>query len=306
MKKILFLIIGIAILSYLFYSKIDFDQFLSAINDKISFDLFVLLFLGINIQQLARAIRFRLIYNFLKEEKISYLRSFRVTSASFFIALATPNKLGDNLRALFFKKNRSLVTEITAYEYLLDLIMAILLPISSIYILYFTNILVNASILALMICIVILLKLGRKLINLFDTNKKMERINIFISKVTHIHLTIRQNPLLITKILASTIFFHFVYFIIQFIILMQLNSEISFLEVMAASGSSFLAGAFSMIPMGLGVRDFTSYSFLEYFGVEAASAASAVIIMRAVTLSLAITSSINYFISIIFFEKIKK
>ncbi len=298
MKKIILSLVGIVILGYILYSRVDYVQFIELLRTEISIYTYLSLFFVINLQHLFRAIRFRQIHNRVITGKITFLQSLIVTSGSFFLAMATPNKLGDNFRALFFKDNKKQIMAITFYEYFIDVIVSVFLPLIALYAVY-VKIPIATYLLAVVIASLLVVYLFFPVfIRAIGRIPYIKKIIVFFEEIVSVHKSVKQVKGTLLYILAYTILFNVVYFAIQYAILMDMGASIDFIEVIAASGLSFLIGAFSMVPMGLGVREMTSYSLFIHFGVATQIAMASVLLMRGITLSLLISGSIGYFISV--------
>lgn len=128
MKNILLLFSGVILFIALVFFRLDLPAFTSIVSERLSWTFYTVVAFAITVQLALRSVRFRLLFNNVIEEKISLPESFLLTSASYFVALATPNKIGDMVRGLFAKGRAWEITAVAAVEYLFDMLVVLTVP----------------------------------------------------------------------------------------------------------------------------------------------------------------------------------
>jgi len=301
MKNYLLLTLGGILLVLLVMAKIDISRFAEIVSQKISWPFYVLICALIIVQLLFRAVRFKFIYKTLFAGEISYLDSFLLNSASYFVALATPSKVGDVLRGLFWKNDRLQISAISLNEYFLDIIVVVLIPIIGFFFGYshhsgeiITGYAVFGIICFCVFCAVYY-SFKKNIFEKFPLSMKYSDKIKYVKKCTIEFFT---NKAVVSVGLLFTCLSYGVYFLIFYMVLLKLGAQISFLHTVVAAGVGVFVGSLTFIPMGMGTRDISGYSILTLYGLDPEVAVSAVVIVRSLSLCLLITGGFCYFLLI--------
>jgi uncharacterized protein (TIRG00374 family) len=302
MKKIILFIFGLILLVFVITFKLDLSTLGSLIGQKISGPFYLMISLLIISQLLFRSLRFMFLYNNSAfDSRIHFLASCLLSSASFFVALATPNKTGDMLRGLLHKKRMLEITAVTTVEYLLDIGVFFLIPVLGLLLVcssYSLEIIAGYTVLAVL------------LLSLFCLFKFLRQKKIFthwkwyinnkdkIQLGLHYYKESLKNKFSLSLGFLFTCFFHGTYHVIFYMVLHKLGAKTTILETIFSAGVGFLIGSLTFIPMGMGSRDASAYGVLVSLGTNPEIAMSSVIIMRSLSLSLALASGLCYFITV--------
>jgi uncharacterized protein (TIRG00374 family) len=305
-KNILSLVAGISILAVLLAFKFDLSDFVSTVSAKISYGFYAVISVAIVVQLVFRSLRFNLLYNRTQEDKISLTDSFVLTGASFLVAMATPNKLGDTTRGLFFGKKRIEITAITLIEYLFDsfiLVAVAFVGIVVVYRQYLPQVVLAVAVLAAGAAVLLyLVKSGHagKLLAKSDRFKglagKLDLLKAYFGA------GIKSKFVLLVGFIFSCCF-HATYFLIFYAVLREFGAGLSVTDVLFAAGVGMFVGSLTFIPMGIGTRDASTYGLLYSLGVESDVALSSVIIMRSLSVALLLASAVCYFTAIHRFKR---
>ncbi len=299
LKKILFMIVGAALLGVLLILKFDFSTFISTVSTNVSWLFYFLISLSIIAQLVFRSLRFGMLFNSSFSEKIQMFDVFVLSSASFFLALATPNKLGDTFRAVFYKKQQWEITAISLIEFVMDIVLVLIIPLLGFFVLYkihFKQLLVGYIIVALVIAVLLFF--------LKYSNPDRGKPNFYAKNVYKFSLLkqyvakgLKSKFALFTGFLFTCLTLG-VYFTVFYAVVRKLGGEVTFVEALVAAGVGVFIGSMSFIPMGIGTRDVSAYAILVTFGVNAEVALSSVVIIRSLSVTLVLVSCICYFIAI--------
>jgi uncharacterized protein (TIRG00374 family) len=300
------LLAGVLVLAILLVFKFDLSSFVSTVSNKISYGFYAAISAAIVFQLVFRSLRFSLLYNRTQNDTISVGDSFFLTGASFLIAMATPNKLGDTTRGLFFGKKRIEITAIALIEYLFDsfiLVGVAFIGIVVVYRQYVPQFIVVLAVLAAaagLLYFLIRYDHAGKLLSKFD------RFHNLIGKLGLLKSCfgagIKSKFVLLVGFIFSCCF-HATYFLIFYAVLHQFEAAVTVTDVLFAAGVGMFVGSLTFIPMGIGTRDASTYGLLYSLGVESDVALSSVIIMRSLSLALLSASAICYFIAIHRFKR---
>lgn len=300
-RNILLLLVGLSIFVFLIAFKLDLSSFVSTISGKISRGFYAFISLLIILQLFVRSFRFNLLFNRVFEDKISLKDSFLLTGASFFVALATPGKLGDTTRGLFFRKKGIEITAITLVEYSFDTIVIVGIALwgsAFIYRQHLSKILlVPVLLVAGLVSLFFLLKYSKfeNLVNKFSWYEKIQgKIKLLVS---HIKTGIKSRFVLSIGFIFSCLFIS-TYFLIFYLVLCRLGANVSITNVLFCAGVGMLIGTLTFIPMGMGTRDASTYGLLCLIGIEPEIAISSVVIMRSLTIPLILVCSLCYMLAI--------
>lgn len=300
-RNILLLLVGISIFVFLIAFKLDLSSFVATISGKISWGFYVFISLLIILQLLLRSFRFNLLFNRVFEDKISLKDSFLLTGASFFVALATPSKLGDTTRGLFFRKKGIEITAIALVEYSFDTLVIVgiaLWGLAFIYRQHLSKILLAPVILiAGLVVLFYLLKYSKveMLVSRFSWYETIcGKMKLLVS---HIKTGIKSRFVLSIGFIFSCLF-NAIYFLIFYLVLCQLGANVSITDVLFSAGVGMLIGTITFIPMGMGTRDASTYGLLCSMGIEPEIAISSVVIMRSLTIPLLLVCSLCYLLAI--------
>ena len=298
-KKILLILLGIILFVALIFEKFDYSTFVATISTKISWPFYFFISILISFQLVFRALRFSVLFNNAFKKKIVFSDSYFLTSAIFFIALITPNKIGDTLRGLLYKSQQIEITAISFIEFLLDTLVVVLIPLVGIFLiddktLIKTIIGYVIIVLFAMGVVIYLLMFGSRILNINFHQKYKNKINSFQQYFkkgfdSRISLVVSFFYTALTML---------IYFMAFYIVLRKLGGEISYVETLFAASAGLLIGAMSFIPMGIGTRDVTAYAILISNQVVPEIALSAIIIMRSLSMTLILISGLCYFIAI--------
>lgn len=297
-RSLLLFVLGVLIFVFLVVFKFDLSSFTSVVSDKISLGFYVFIFLFIALQLVFRAVRFNLLFNYVFEEAISLKDSLVLTGASFFVALVTPNKLGDTARGFFHGEKGVEITAIALIEYLFDTFILVgiaLLGLIIMYRQYLSRFILFLVILVVGLAVLFyLVKYGRieLFLGRFGWYQKISgRMGLLKS---HLSTSIKSRFVLSVGFIFSC-FLPMIYFLIFYMVLRQLGAEVSMSEVFFPVGVGLFIGVLTFVPMGMGTRDVSICELLCAVGIDEDIAISSVIIMRSLSVSLMIASGICYF-----------
>ena len=299
--NIILLSVGVLIFVFLIVFKFDLSSFVSTVSGNISWVFYIFISLLIILQLVCRSLRFNLLFNHIFEGKISLRDSFLLTGASFFVAMATPNKLGDTTRGLFFRAKGVEITAVTMIEYLFDTFVLVgiaFLGLTIVYRQYLGRFIPALAILVIGLAVLFyLIKYGKaeKLADRFNWYRKI-RGKIELLK-SYFKAGIRSKFVLTTGFIFSC-FFIAIYFFIFYLVLHQLGADTSIIDVLLSAGVGMFIGTLTFIPMGMGTRDASTYGLLCSVGTDPQIAISSVIIMRSLYIPLLLVSSLCYFLAI--------
>jgi uncharacterized protein (TIRG00374 family) len=301
MKNILLFFVGAIVFIALVFLKLDFTGFVHIVSERLSWTFYTIICFLITIQLLLRSVRFKLLFGSVFKDRLSLPESFLITSASFFVALATPNKVGDMARG-FFAKGRALeTTAISIIEYLLDALIALTIPAIGLFFLhryYLKEIAVLYALLILgLVVSFVLLRYCRlvDMLNRFDWYRKnMEKIGL----MKLYFMEGLKNRSVISMGLLCTCLFYGLIFSVCYAVLHRLGAQTTFPETVIAMGLGIFLGSLTFIPMGLGTRDASIYGVLTTLGTDPDLALSSVIVIRSLSLPLVLVSGLCYFLSI--------
>jgi len=286
--------------------KLDLSAFVLTVSDNISWRFYILISVLITLQLAIRSFRFKFLFNHMFKDRFFLRESFILTGASFFIAMITPNKLGDTARGFFFKSRGTEITAITLIEYVFDTLILVGIAFFGVMFIYrdYLTVFLLAFAVALIALIISLCLLKynklRKVVGRFDCYQKIgDRLKLVKS---HFKASVRSKFVLLTGFVFSCLF-HAIYFYIFYMILHQLGAEISLVDALFSSAVGMFIGSLTFVPMGMGIRDVSTYGLLCCVGVGPEIIISSVVIMRSLSIPLMLTSSICYFIAINFFHK---
>jgi len=295
------LVVGVLIIALLLVFKLDLSSFASAISHQISLRFYVLISLTITLQLVCRALRFHLLFNRIQNDHFSLKNSFLLTGASYFVAMATPNKLGDTSRGLFFREKGTEVTAITIIEFLFDLLAIVgiaLVGTLAVYRSYLPIPLAAIGVLAIGVVGLYFLVKRDALTRLAGRFSRLQRPVETVRECTvYIKAGLRSKFVVIAG-MFFTVLFHAIYFVVFYALLGQLAVGVAFTEVLFAAGVGMLVGGLTFVPMGVGTRDASTYGLLCSVGVHPDAAMVSVIVMRSLTVWLILGSAICYFATI--------
>ncbi len=300
-RSLLLFVLGVLIFVFLIVFKFDLSSFASIVSDKISLGFYIFIFLFITLQLAFRAVRFNLLFNYVFEEKISLRDSLLLTGASFFVALVTPNKLGDTARGFFHGEKGLEITAIAIIEYFFDTFILVGIAILGLLTVYQQHL--SRFVLAVIIAVAGLavlfglVKYGRieTFVGKFSWYRKIsDKMRLLKS---HLRTGIKSKFVLSVGFVFSC-FLPLIYFLIFYMVLRQLGADVSVLGVFFPVGVGLFIGALTFIPMGIGTRDLSICGLLCAVGVNEGIAISSVVIMRSLSVSLMVASGICYFLAI--------
>lgn len=300
-RKILPICAGILIFVFLIAFKFDLSSLATTISSKISWGFYIFISLLVVLQMVIRSLRFNLLFNYVFEDRMSLKDSFLLTGASFFVAMATPNKLGDTARGLFFREKGVEVTAIALIEYLFDTFVIVGIALMGVVFVY-------RQYLSTFILLLVIAAAG--CFGLFCVIKS-SRVKTFAERLSWYHKI--QDKALVLKghfttgikskfVLSlgfiSSCFFIMVYFLIFYLVLCRLGAAPSVTDVVFSTGVGMLIGALTFIPMGMGTRDISTYGLLQVVGIAPEIAISSVIIMRSLSITLLLVCGLCYFLTL--------
>jgi len=295
------ILIGALIFISFVVFKFDLSKFVLTVSENISWSFYILISFMITLQLLCRTLRFNLLFNHVFEDGISLKDSFLLTGASFFVAMATPNKLGDAARGLFFRRKGIEITAVALIEYLFDTLIIAGIAVLALTIVcrqYLNKLVIIPGVLVLGTAVLFyLFRYGKaeKFVNRFSWFRRIHgRVKLLKS---HFTAGIRSKFVLSTGFIFS-VFFIAIYFLIFYMVLCQLGADVSIANVLLCAGAGMFIGSLTFIPMGMGTRDVSTYGLLCSVGVEPAIAISSVIIMRSLSISLLLVSGLCYFLAV--------
>lgn len=308
-SKWLFLV-GTLIFLFLILFKFDTSSLISVVSDNISGPFFLFLSLLIIFVLVPRAFRFYVLFNHLfKEDKISLKDSLLLTGASFYLALATPSKVGDTARGLFLKERALEITAVTLIEYFFDIFIVICIAgcgIVAVYRQYLAAFALFFLIfISILVILVYLLKSGsaKRAVCKLKWFKQTEEKLVLLK--SHVKKGLQSGIFLSTAFIFSC-FFNAIYFLVFYLILHRLEAGTSVVDVLFSAGVGMFIGTLTFIPMGMGTRDASTYGLLCSIGTDPDIAISSVIIMRSLTIPLLLVSLACYFLAISRFNKRQK
>lgn len=300
-KNGLFFSGGILIFTFLMIFKFDLPIFISTVSNNISLGFYVLISTLILLQLVIRSFRFKFLFNHMFKDKISLRESFILTGASFFIAMITPNKLGDTARGLFSKRKGIEITTITLIEYIFDTLILIVITLFGTICVYREHLATFLlTLMVMIIAMIILLSLPKY----SKLRKPVERFNWY-QKIAgrlepiklHFKVSVQSKFVLFTAF-TSSCFLCATYSSVFYLVLNQLGAETSLTKALFATNTGMFVGAITFVPMGMGTRDISTYELLCSIGIDSGIAICSVIIMRSLLISLIIVCGLCYFLAI--------
>lgn len=297
-----FLFIGL-VLFLAFIYNIDFSALKHNVYEKYLWSNYILLAVLINLHLVFRAIRFRHFSVLLINNSITITQSFLLTSASYFLAITTPFKIGDFSRGFLTNTNRINIHSVTIMEFIADTALHFGIPIIGLLLFAPPFLLARVNILYLLFMgiVVLMFFVYKKRSQLFgllfkipSIKKNRESIDSLIQNLKTLFIKKSFIPSCLLFSLPS----HFLYFIILHSILITLGSGIDFSHTVVAASVGMFLGTLSFIPMGLGSRDISIYGILILYGVQPEIAELSVILLRSLTLILLSVTSICYLLVI--------
>jgi uncharacterized membrane protein YbhN (UPF0104 family) len=300
-KNALMLAVGVVIITLLLAFKLDLSTFVATVSENISLGFYILISLSITLQLVCRAFRFNLLYNRIQPDRMSFKNSLLLTGASFLVAMATPNKLGDTSRGLFFREKGVEVTAVTVIEYLFDTFAVVgiaLVGTAAVYRRYLaipvvTMLLLIAGLVGLYYLLErdVLARLPDRFTRLRNLAGKLQAFKIFFGAGLKSRFVLGAG-------LLFTGLFHAIYFLLFYAVLSQLKTGVALTDVLFSAGVGMFVGALTFIPMGIGTRDASTYGLLCSVGVDPHAAMASVIIMRSLTVWLILGSAVCYFAAV--------
>ena len=297
-RNALMLAVGVLIIALLLIFKFDLSSFAATVSGNISIGFYVLIALLITIQIIFRSLRFYFLFNRIQDDRISYKNSLLLTGASFLVAMATPNKLGDVTRGVFYREKVVEVTATTVIEYLFDTFAIIGIALVGTAAVYRQYLPLPAAAMVLLFIGLVGLYYALKFDVFARVPKRFTTLRKLTEKLRSISVYIKSNLMSKFVLLVGLFFtclFHAVYFLIYYAVLRQLGTGVALTDVLFSAGVGMFVGALTFIPMGIGTRDASTYGLLCSVGVDPDAAMASVVIMRSLTLWLVLASAICYF-----------
>lgn len=303
MRKILLLALGIFLFGMFVFLKLDIHQVSETISTHFTLRFYALLCILILLQPFLRAIRFYLLFNRFYAQHLRFSRSFLLSTASFFVALCTPNKSGDLVRGLFSADNRSEITFISINEYLMDIILVVAIPglglflgMAEVFHEVVSGYVILGAFAAISCLVFIIFSRFRWMQKIFHRFSGMK--NTFATG-KEAGLAMMKRPFLVILGLVLTFFVYAVYFLAFYLVFRYMDAGIGFFHTMVAAGVGVFVGSLTFIPMGMGTRDISAYGMFVLFGVDAHTSAAAVLLIRSLSLVLLVSGGICYFIAVL-------
>ncbi len=212
--------------------------------------------------------------------------------------MATPNKSGDIARGFFVKDHFYEITAISTFEYLIDILVTLLIPLFGLFFVY-GSFLDEIKLFYILLGIVsILLFTGYRMLsgkNIIEKSAIYKRYQPKIHQLITPMKTGFSNKNVLFSGVLITLFYHGTYFAVFYLILRNLGAGTTVLETVFAAGVGFIVGSMTFMPMGIGTRDISSYGMLVSLGTDSELAITAVTIMRSLSITLMIISGLCYF-----------
>jgi uncharacterized protein (TIRG00374 family) len=237
----------------------------------------------------------------MQDDRISYKNSLSLTGASFLVAMATPNKLGDVTRGVFYREKGVEVTATTVIEYLFDTFAIVGIALVGTAAVYRRYLPIPAAAMVILIVGLISFYYILKYDVLSRVPERFNKLRNLTEKLRTVSVYIKAGLMSKFVLVAGLLFtclFHAVYFLLYYAVLRQLGTGVVLTDVLFSAGVGMFVGALTFIPMGIGTRDASTYGLLCSVGVDPDAAMASVVIMRSLTLWLVLASAICYFTAI--------
>ncbi len=256
---------------------------------------FLYIFLGMILNIIAAAIlalRYKIILAFMSA-KLAMTKSFLVTCAFFALSYTSPLKLDSLLLKPFATKIMSHITLRRAlvafsFEFMYDTIFQIVLFLFLAGAYSYVRITNNFVVLAAIIVVlaVVVFALCKKISLLAWLFKKTQRFGINEQHMREILLEVRAlfRPRLLMQITPINLLYALYIPITLWAAVRALSLDLPYILIMVIYWLSAVAGRFSGLPGGIGVRDATSTGLLILHGVNAAMAVQIAILYRIITI----------------------
>lgn len=291
------LLIGILIMA-LYIWKLDVIGSLGNLKGKINYFYLVIAFLMSSSILAVRAVRWAYVAKKMGIARLSFIDSLKCTSASFFVALLTPGKVGDASRMLFMKdSDKTKVLAGVSTEYLIDVFTTILLPLAlSLLFIYEVELFAGILILFALLGAIIILsinKISTERIARVVTRKNADMVaknrDAYIETIKH---GLKFEIVIVCFVLSLVM--RLLTYSAIYIAFRSIYIEIDVLTLFAGLAIGQLIGVISFIPMGLGSREVGSLGFFIFMGYDPVIMGGALIVARLLTLSPLISGYIFY------------
>lgn len=300
-KNALMLAVGVVIIALLLAFKLDLSTFVTTVSENISPGFYVLISFLIIFQLVCRGVRFNLLFNRIQPDHLSLKDSVLLTGASFLVAMATPNKLGDASRGLFFREKGAEVTAVTIIEYLFDTFAVLGIALLGTVVVYRQYVAIPLVAIVLLTVALVGLYYFVEYDVLNRIPDRFGRLRVLVGRLQSFKLYFKaglKSRFALSAGLLFTVLFHGIYYVLFYAVLSQLTTGVAFTDVLFSAGVGMFIGALTFIPMGLGTRDASTYGLLASVGIDPDAAMASVIVMRSLTLWLVLGSAICYFTAI--------
>ena len=279
--RILLYSLGISIFISLIV-KYDFIGSLSIVaRHKNNFHFLVVSVIFATFTPLLRAFRWSKVAKELGMRDMGFYKSLKLTSASFFISLITPAKVGEMGRFFFNDADKGKTFRGTFFEYYVDILV---LGIFSVF-----SVIVFVPVPSFLLVVTLMLLLIGGVCLLFHASIT-ERLMVFFSKNKFVALRkfdaehcvkseMSNMKIVFISIIASILIF-FTAFMAAYFIFLFLAYPVAFPAILSALSVGRLLGVISFIPMGLGAREASSLGVLYSLGYSPAMIAPGLIIFR--------------------------
>lgn len=226
---------------------------------------------------------------------LGYKRTLRtvylIVTTSLGASLATPVKIGIPLRIFLYQTILKVPYSIGAASLVLEVFigsfLGVIISICGIFILFSSLDFLMPLLGALLLLLILLLMLFTKprnydaLLSIWPLKKIKNRLIAFIIKTQNAIKGLNKSQLLVLGILfissyiLSTLRLYFVLF--------SFSIQLNLLTLLYIQSISFIAGSLSMLPMGIGVRDLSKITLLNFIGVPTEISILVAIIERLLT-----------------------
>ena len=279
---------GLTILLVLLY-KLRPDRIFEEIIRNMTSRLLVVLTVAALTSILIRAIRWQLLVRKMDIGTISLWDSVKITSMSWFFALASPGKIGEITRIIWLNKMRTEQVGLLAIEHFFNLLSLLLITLIATWLHgSHQGLVMLASVVAIASVFWFFLytdisKYSTRIVRSFLIHYDLEKL-----RMSFIHTSRRlfRHLSLTILVLSLTLSLTIINLSLIYIVFKELSIQMPFLEAVSGFGISQMVGILTLIPMGLGTRELAGVMY--FAGYNKALILSGLLLWRFVPLLMAL------------------
>jgi len=264
-RRHIYLSVGILILIFYIY-KFDIVTIIRECEQYLNYSILLVLIPLMILTPIIRALRWKYVAARIVDIDLSFFMAFKLTSTSFFISCVTPFKIGDFSRAFFHARNRSDVMVGVSIEFFFDSLLLFLIPAFFFSITPRTLLVGVLSIIFLyMFFFGVFIKVNFNFLNRIKSFSKITLVIFRLQKSFRItSKEIIKKPRMAIVCFISSTLLYLNYYFCTYLIFKGLGLKIDLFTSMQGLSLSQALGTISMIPMGLGTREFVAINFFQH------------------------------------------